>query len=142
METSTSPSPATVFLFLHTVPFMAAIALAPHARKMRETLRYGLLDFLLLTLIWFYVYVFAAMPWKRLIPTPRCSARAIWKPTWWKISSSSPDSAYLFFRAHGGWKKIYGHLFGAFTLYVAGFVIAHTAVGRGRPIRAAFSSCL
>src|ERR1700722_9523082 len=30
--------------FLHTVPFMAAAALAPHARKMRETLRYGLLD--------------------------------------------------------------------------------------------------
>ena len=56
--------------FLHTVPFMAALALAPHARKMRETLRYGLLDFLLLTLLWFYVYVFTAMPWKLAYPDP------------------------------------------------------------------------
>ena len=39
---------ADLLFFLHTVPFMASLALMPHARKMRETLRFGLIDLLLL----------------------------------------------------------------------------------------------
>src|SRR5579864_2902561 len=31
-----SPFPGDLLFFLHTVPFMAALALFPHARKMRE----------------------------------------------------------------------------------------------------------
>jgi hypothetical protein len=59
-----SPFPGDILFFLHTVPWMAALALMPHARKMRETLRYGLLDLLLLATLWLYVYIFSAMPWK------------------------------------------------------------------------------
>ena len=58
------PFIADLLFFLHTVPFMASLVLMPHARKMRETLRYGLIDFLLLSFLWLYVYIFAAMPWK------------------------------------------------------------------------------
>src|SRR5271154_4489954 len=42
------PFIADLLFFLHTVPFIASLALMPHARKMRETLRYGLIDFVLL----------------------------------------------------------------------------------------------
>src|ERR1700683_2235038 len=41
---------------LHPVPLMAAIVLQPHARRMRETLRYGLLDLSLLAMMWIYIY--------------------------------------------------------------------------------------
>src|SRR6202451_3467356 len=54
------PFIADLLFFLHTVPFMASLALMPHARKIRETLRYGLIDFLLLSFLWLYVYIFAA----------------------------------------------------------------------------------
>jgi signal transduction histidine kinase len=118
-------------LFLHTVPFMAATALAPHARKMRETLRYGLLDFLLLTLIWFYVYVFAAMPWK--LASPDAALFRARDSQVYMVENLIVvfGFAYLWFTAKGGWKKVYGHLCGAFSLYVAAFVTAHTATGRG-----------
>ncbi|MGC1833562.1 MAG: hypothetical protein WA714_10930, partial [Candidatus Acidiferrales bacterium] len=43
---------ADLLFFLHTVPFMASLALMPHARKMRETLRFGLIDLLLLAVLW------------------------------------------------------------------------------------------
>ena len=59
---------ADLLFFLHTVPFMASLALMPHARKMRETLRFGLIDLLLLAVLWLYVYIFAAMPWKIVAP--------------------------------------------------------------------------
>src|SRR5271154_476679 len=62
------PFVADLFFFLHTVPFMAAIALMPQARKMRETLRFGLIDLLLLGIVWLYIYIFAAMPWKIVQP--------------------------------------------------------------------------
>jgi signal transduction histidine kinase len=117
--------------FLHTVPFMAALALAPHARKMRETLRYGLLDFLLLTLLWFYVYVFTAMPWKLAYPDPALFRVRDFDAYMVENLVVVFGFAYLFWNARGGWKKIYGHLLGAATLYVAGFLTGHIAVGRG-----------
>src|SRR3984885_7890026 len=109
-------------LFLHTVPFMAALALAPHARKMRETLRYGLLDLLLLSILLLYVYIFAAMPWKTTSPNI-----ALFRSR--DIGSYMVENlvvvigfGFLFFRSTGTWRKIYGHLFGATSLYIVGFV--------------------
>ncbi len=58
---------------------MAAIALMPHARKMRETLRFGLIDLLLLGIVWLYIYIFAAMPWKIVQHNPALfHSRGIW----------------------------------------------------------------
>jgi signal transduction histidine kinase len=126
-----APFAGDSLLFLHTVPFMAAVALAPHARKMRETLRYGLLDFLLLTLIWFYVYVFAAMPWKLAAPDAALFRARDTQAYLVENLIVVFGFAYLWFTAKGGWKKVYGHLFGAFSLYVAAFATAHMATGRG-----------
>ena len=109
---------------------MAALAVAPHARKMRETLRYALLDFLLLTLLWFYVYVFVAMPWKLAYPDSTLFRVRDFDSYMVENLVVVFGFAYLFWKARGGWKKIYGHLCGAAALYVAGFVIAHTASAR------------
>jgi signal transduction histidine kinase len=127
-----SPFPGDLLFFLHTVPFMAALALAPHARKMRETLRYGLIDLVLLAFLWLYVYVFVAMPWSLVYPNV-------------ELFRSHDLNAYvaenlvvvigfgvLFLRTRGSWRVIYGHIFGAASLYIGGFLTAHWAVSSGQ----------
>ena len=121
-----------LLFFLHTVPFMAALALAPHARKMRETLRFGLLDLLLLSILWLYVYIFAAMPWKTVWPDS-----ALFNSR--DIGSYMVENlvvvigfGFLYFRAKGTWRTIYGHLFGATSLYIVGFILADMAVHNPR----------
>jgi len=126
-----SPFPGDLLFFLHTVPFMAALALAPHARKMRDTLRFGFLDLLLLSIVWLYIYVFTALPWKTV---------------WWDAEVFYARDleiflienlvvvigfGVLFLRTRGGWKPVYGNLCGASILYGAGFLWANRGVSRG-----------
>ena len=127
-RTGSIPFYIDLLFFLHTVPFMAALALAPQARKMRETLRFGLLDLLLLSILWLYVYIFAAMPWKTVSPNI-----ALFRSH--DIGSYMVENlvvvigfGFLFFRSKGSWRRIYGHLFGAFALYIVGFILTSIAV--------------
>ncbi|MGC1629583.1 MAG: HAMP domain-containing sensor histidine kinase [Candidatus Acidiferrales bacterium] len=122
---------ADLLFFLHTVPFMASLALMPHARKMRETLRFGLIDLLLLAVLWLYVYIFAAMPWKIVAPD-----RALFHShdlTSYVIENLVVAIGFgtFFFRTRGAWRKVYGHLFGAFSLYVVGMFLADFALRGG-----------
>jgi len=127
-----SPFPGDLLFFLHTVPLMAALALAPHARKMRETLRYGFIDLVLLAFLWLYVYVFVAMPWSLVYPNA-------------ELFRSHDLDAYvaenlvvvigfgvLFLRTRGSWRVVYAHLFGAASLYLSGFLTAHWAISSGQ----------
>ena len=125
---------ADLLFFLHTVPFMASLALMPHARKMRETLRFGLIDLLLLGVLWLYVYIFAAMPWKIVAPDHRLFyTRDL---TSYVIENLVVAIGFgvLFFRTRGSWRKVYGHLCGAFSLYVVGMFLADYAL-RGHLMR-------
>ena len=134
------PFPVDLLFFLHTVPFMAALALMPHARKMRETLRFGLLDLLLLSILWLYIYIFVAMPWKAIWPNAELfHSRDI-------VSYMIENLVvvigfgFLFFRTKGTWRTVYGHIFGAMALYVVGLLWAvatffHVAVNAGAIMR-------
>lgn len=114
------PFIADLLFFLHTVPFMASLALMPHARKMRETLRYGLIDFFLLAFLWLYIYVFAAMPWKVISPNPALFLSRDFVS--YAIENLVVPAGFglLFLRTRGSWRTVYGHLFGATSLYVTG----------------------
>ena len=123
-----SPFPGDLLFFLHTIPFMAALAIFPHARKMRDTLRFGLLDLSLLAIFWLYVYIFAAIPWKDVWP-----AGSIFQQRDLQIYMAENvlvvvGFGLLFLTARGGWRIIYGNLFGATSLYCAGYLIAHRAI--------------
>lgn len=125
---SYSPFYVDLLFFLHTVPFMAALALAPHARKMRETLRFGLLDLLLLSILWLYVYIFAAMPWKTIWPDAALfNSRDVGS---YMVENLVVVIGFglLFFRTKGGWQRVYGHLFGATSLYLVGFILTALTV--------------
>src|SRR5208282_3812135 len=56
-----------VVLFLHVVPLMAALALRPHAPRDEYVARLGRLDFALLLVWWFYLYVLIVMPWQYVV---------------------------------------------------------------------------
>jgi signal transduction histidine kinase len=127
-----SPFPGDLLFFVHTVPFMAALALMPHARKMRETLRFGFLDLLLLGIVWLYLYVFAAMPWKTIWPDAELFRARDLETYMVENAVVLIGFAVLFLRARGPWRIIYGNLFGATSLYAAGYLIAHRAVSEGQ----------
>lgn len=127
-----SPFPGDLLFFLHTVPFMAALALMPHARKMRETLRYGFLDLLVLAVVWLYVYVFVAIPWKTVWPAQRLFETRDLEIYMVENMVVVIGFAILFLRSRGPWRLIYGNLFGAMSLYAGGYLIAHRAVEDGQ----------
>jgi signal transduction histidine kinase len=122
------PFAADLLFFLHTVPFMAAIALMPHARKMRETLRFGLIDLLLLGIVWLYIYIFAAMPWKSIQPEPALFHSRDVVAYLIENLVVAVGFGILFFNARGSWRTIYGHLFGATSLYISGIAILDLAL--------------
>jgi signal transduction histidine kinase len=123
---------SSLLFLLHAVPLMGALALVPHARKMRETLRYGLLDMLLLALLWVYTYVFAAVPWRtiwlneavfRARDIQTCLAANLIVVIGFGI---------LFFRARGAWRVVYGHLCGATALFSGGSLWANGWISVGK----------
>ena len=56
-----------VILFLHIVPLMAALALRPHVPRDEYAARVGRLDFALLLVWWFYLYVLVVVPWQYVV---------------------------------------------------------------------------
>jgi signal transduction histidine kinase len=126
-----SPFPGDILFFLHVVPWMAAVALVPHARKMRETLRYGLLDLALLAILWLYVYIFAAMPWKTVWPDPELFRQRDLQVYMVENLIVVVGFAILSSRAKGTWRKIYLNLFGAMLLYDLGLVAAYWGDNHG-----------
>ncbi|MGA8366288.1 MAG: ATP-binding protein [Candidatus Acidiferrales bacterium] len=126
------PAWVDLLIFIHIVPFMAAAALAPHARKMRETLRYGRIDLLLLAFLWVYIFVFVAMPWKVAWFNPALSFQRNFEAFLVEDMAAVAAFGFLFFRARGSWRIVYGHLFGALALYTCGSVVAHSAVLAGQ----------
>jgi signal transduction histidine kinase len=122
------PFIADLLFFLHTVPFIASLALMPHARKMRETLRFGLIDLLLLAMLWLYIYVFAAMPWKIISPNPELFHSRDFASYLIENLVVAVGFGLLFLRTRGAWRTVYGHLFGATSLYVTGMTLAVMAM--------------
>ena len=127
-----SPFPGDLLFFLHVVPFMAALALVPHARKMREILRFGFVDLLLLSVLWLYVYVYLVMPWKSVWPDQTLFRTRDLEAYLVENLVVVVGFGFLAIIARGGWRVIYAHLFGAMTLYTGGFLVAHYAVSQGQ----------
>jgi signal transduction histidine kinase len=132
------PFPVDLLFFLHTVPFMAALALMPHARKMRETLRFGLVDMLLLAILWLYIYIFVAMPWKIIWPDPAVFVSHDMVSYVIENLVVAIGFGVLFLRTKGSWRTVYGHIFGAMALYALGLLWTAVSIFHG----AAYSGAL
>ncbi len=119
-----------VVLFLHLVPLMAALALRPHAPRDEYAARLGRLDFALLLVWWFYLYVLIVMPWQYVVADVAAYDRnlnAVY------ISENIAFLAGLFacwIGSKGHWRTLYAALFGTSFCYSVGSTLANWAISR------------
>ncbi len=112
-----APFVGDIVLFIHIVPFMAAIAIRPHHPSEEKKLYFSTLNFLMLLLWWVFLYMFIVFPDEYvLLNLP--------------VYSRSWDRLYLvencllllslglaLASASGAWRRIYRNLFIAAALY-------------------------
>jgi signal transduction histidine kinase len=131
-NTSHIPFPGDLLMFLHVIPLMAALTMVPHARKMREILRFGSVDLTLLSLVLLYAYIFIVIPWKTVWPN-----EALFRSR--DLNTYLAENlvvvlgfGILTLRARGPWRTIYANLCGAMALYAGGFLAAHFGISNGQ----------
>jgi hypothetical protein len=119
-----------IVLFLNLVPLMAALALRPHVRQDEYAARLGRLDFALLLVWWFYLYVLIVIPWQYVVPDVAAYNHNL-------------DAAYnaekvvvlvglagCWMSSKCHWSKLYASLFAVSITYAAGSTLANWAIER------------
>ena len=122
------PFAGDVIFFLHPVPMIAALALAPHDRREDLNVRTGYLDFSLLLVWWVYLYLFVVIPWQYIAPDILWYGRSYDYLQAVENLVLVAGLAALLRRARGEWREVYSHLFGASLLYALGSFIANEAI--------------
>jgi signal transduction histidine kinase len=127
-----NPFGGDIIYFLHAVPMIAALALAPHVESKGHETRLGHVDFTLLLLWWVYLYAFVVFPWQFAAPD-----LAVYDVGYTRLA----DLEYLVFAGGLGflalhakteWRRIYAHLFGAALLYFWGAHVIDVAIDQNK----------
>ena len=119
-----------IVLFLHVVPWMAALALRPHVPPDEYAARVGRLDFALLLVWWFYLYVLIVTPWQYVLPNIAAYNRNL------NDVYNTEKLAFLlallacWITSQGRWKKFYIALLAMSACYSAGSTFANWAIAR------------
>ena len=121
-----------VILFIHVVPFMAAVALRPHRPQGEKKLYFSTLNFLMLLIWWVFLYAFTVFPNQYV---------TLNEP----IYNQNYDLLYLFenlvllvvlglltTNVRGAWKRVYWNLFIAAGLYTWSSEEINAAITRGQ----------
>jgi len=117
-------------LFLHIVPWTAALALRPQVQRDEYSARVGRLDFALLLVWWFYLYVLIVMPWQYVVASIQKYNRNLND-----LYSSEKIVLLLgllacWLTTNGKWRKLYQSLFWMTISYSAGSTLANWAIQR------------
>lgn len=117
-------------LFLHIVPFMAALATLPHRNPSAHRAYRAILDCLLLFFFWSFLYGYTIFPYQYLT-TP--SNYALRFDILYLLENLMLVLAagLLTLRAQAPWKSIYLHLLGASALYTLSSAAANIAIDSG-----------
>ncbi len=119
-----------VILFLHIVPMMAAIALRPHSPRDEYGARVGRLDFALLLMWWFYLYVLIVIPWQYVVADIAAYNRHL------NAVYVTEEIAFLiglmacWITSKGYWRNLYANLFGMSLCYASSSTVMNWAIGR------------
>jgi PAS domain S-box-containing protein len=108
---------ADVVLFLHVVPFMAALATRPHLDQSSQKLYRTTLNFALLLGFWIFLYAYFVFPYQ--VPFHNNAIYDVRYEQLYLLESLAWIAALgaLLPRTQNPWKSIYGHLFIASGLY-------------------------
>lgn len=117
-----------MLLFLHIVPFMAAVSLRPHAPRDEYSARVGRLDFALLLVWWLYVYVLLVMPWQYVSPNIRAYNRDLSNAYFAEKLVLLVGLAAFWATSNTHWKRTYASLFGMTLCYSAASSFANWAI--------------
>jgi signal transduction histidine kinase len=119
-----------VVLFLHIVPLMAALALRPHVPRDEYAARIGQLDFALLLVWWFYLYVLIVMPWQYVVPDIPAYNRNLNDVYLAEKLALLAGLVACWATSKGQWRKLYAALFGMNLCYSASSTLANWAIAR------------
>ena len=119
-----------IVLFLHLVPMIAALAVLPHRREEERDERIRMLDFALLLIWWVFVYVYTVIPWQTVQVDEAIYDTNLKNAYLTENVAFVVGLAILAYTAHGGWRRVYGQLFGASVLYASSSYVANWAIGR------------
>ncbi len=119
-----------IIIFLHIVPFIAALALRPHISRDEYAARLGRLDFALLLVWWFYLYVLTVIPWQYVVADLAAYSRNL------NAVYLAEKLAFLaallacWAGSKGHWRALYANLFGMGLCYSASSYLANWALER------------
>jgi signal transduction histidine kinase len=119
-----------IIVFLHIVPFMAALALRPHIPQDEYAARLGRLDFALLVVWWFYLYVLTVIPWQYVMPNVEAYNHNLNNVYDGEKCAFLLGLAICWAGSRGPWKKLYANLFGMSFTYSASSTFANWAITR------------
>ena len=125
------PFVGDVILFVHVVPFMAAVALRPHLSEAKK-LYFSTLNFLMLLVWWVFLYAFIVFPDEYVVLNV-----AVYSPHY-DLLYLVENLAFLVvlgllaWKAQAAWKSIYWNLFVASGLYAVSSVALNAAISRGQ----------
>jgi len=118
-----------LFLFLHGIFFMAALALRPHRLQRSYKLRMDLLNALMLLLWWMYLYLFLIAPWRLRevadLPLSHVYYIALYSTENIVLAAWA---GVLFLGCGRAWKKIYGSFFFFALVYGIAAAVADTQI--------------
>jgi signal transduction histidine kinase len=129
----TLPEPfiGDVVLFVHVVPFMAAVALRPHLSEERK-LYFSTLNFLVLLVWWVFLYAYIVFPDEFVALNV-----AVYSPHFdllYLVENLALLAVLgiLAWNTRGAWKAIYWNLFVASGLYTSSSMAANAAIARNQ----------
>lgn len=126
------PFVGDIVLFIHIVPFMAAVALRPHQRHGQGKLYFSTLNFVMLLLWWVFLYLFIVFPDEYVsLNVPVYSRNWDWLYLVENLLLVA-GLAIVCRGSKGAWRKIYAHLLIASTLYLAGSECINHAIFRNQ----------
>jgi len=119
-----------IILFLNLVPLMAALALRPHVPQDEYAARLRRLDFALLLVWWFYLYVLVVIPWQYVVPNVTAYDHNLDAAYNAEKLVVLTGLAACWLTSKGHWRRLYASLFCVNLSYSAGSTFANWAIER------------
>ncbi len=119
-----------VVLFLHMVPLMAALGMRAQFSRDEYSARVGRLDFALLLVWWFYLYVLFVMPWQYVVPDVPAYNRHLNDVYMAEKLVLLTGLLGSWSASKGEWRKVYARLFAMSFCYSGASTLANWAIGR------------
>jgi signal transduction histidine kinase len=120
-----------IFLFLHLMPMIAAVALRPHRTEGKDKFRLDVLDFLMLLVWWVFLYAFVVFP-SQYVSLSLVAYDRNFSSLY--LVESAVLVLVLGLAARGapaGWKMVYLNLMVGSAFYAAGSQAVNLAVTTG-----------